>query len=47
MTVVPRITRDDSPGLPPPFLHTGSDQNLEVWKAWERGYDYDLMTTVH
>ena len=22
-----------------PFLHTGSDQKLEVWKAWERGYD--------
>jgi len=24
--------------LPPPYLHTGSDQILEVGTAWERGY---------
>ena len=26
------------PGLPPPFLHTASDQKLDDGKAWERGY---------
>ena len=26
------------PGLPPPFLHTASDQKLDGRKAWERGY---------
>ena len=26
------------PGLPPLFLHTVSDQKLEVGTAWERGY---------
>ena len=26
------------PGLPPPYLHTVSDQILEVGTAWERGY---------
>ena len=25
-------------GLPPPFLHTTSDQKLEAGMAWERGY---------
>ena len=25
------------PGLPPPFLHTASDQKLEAGTAWERG----------
>ena len=37
-SAVPRITWEDSPGLPPPFLHTASDQKLEVRKAWEQGY---------
>ena len=26
------------PGFPPPYLHTVSDQILEVGTAWERGY---------
>ena len=26
-----------SPGLPPPLLHTASDQKLEAEMAWERG----------
>ena len=25
-------------GLPPPFLHTASNQKLEAGTAWERGY---------
>ena len=27
----------DSPGIPPPFLCTASDQKPEVGTAWERG----------
>ena len=27
----------NGPGLPPPFLHTASYQNLDGGKAWERG----------
>ena len=26
------------PGLPPPFLHTASDQKLDGGKAWKQGY---------
>ena len=32
---------DDVVGFPrllPSFLHTVSNQKVEVWKAWERGY---------
>ena len=29
------------PGLPPPFLHTASDQKLDGGKASERGYQLD------
>ena len=35
-----RHSRDKmQPGLPPPFLHTASDQKLDGGKAWERGYE--------
>ena len=27
----------DLPGLPPPYLHTASDQRLEAGMAWEQG----------
>jgi len=30
-------TWSNLPGLPPPYLHTVSDQILEVGTAWERG----------
>jgi len=29
-----------TPGHPPPFLHTASDQQLEGGKAWEQGSPY-------
>ena len=31
------------PGLPPPFLHTASDQKLYGGKAWERSYLYTRL----
>ena len=30
-------TRLFLPGFPPPFLHTASNEQLEVGTAWERG----------
>ena len=45
-SAVPRITREDSPGLPPPFLHTGSDQKLEVWKAGNEAKLRALVTNL-
>ena len=27
----------------PPFLHTASDQKLDSWKAWERGYIFHVL----
>ena len=38
--------------LPPPFLHTASNQKLDSGKAWEQGYMYfplmlDTATTHH
>ena len=33
------------PSTPPAFdRYTGSDQKLEVWKAWERGYSFERGT---
>ena len=37
-----------SPGLPPPFLHTASDQKLEAGTAWERGCTVvDALILIH
>ena len=29
------------------ILHTGSDQKLEVWKAWERGYRAGIIGEIN
>ena len=34
------------PGLPPPFLHTASDQKLEAGTAWERSYECGASTVA-
>ena len=34
------------PGLPPPFLHTASDQKLEAGSAWEWGYECGASTVA-
>jgi len=35
------------PGLPRLYLHTASDQILEVGTAWERGYWLGALTFIH
>jgi len=32
------------PDLPPPFLHTASNQKLDSGKAWERGYKIHISS---
>jgi len=39
---LPDVTTRDVPGLPPPYLHTVSDQILEVRTGWERGYAFPV-----
>ena len=35
------------PGLPPLYLHTVSDQILEVGTAWERGYSTCMLNSMN
>ena len=37
-TLISFTWQKNIPGLPPPFLHTTSDQKLDSGKTWERSY---------